>query len=291
MSEISLPVASQNVITVRLEPNAVQARDLAGLPALYLPFQLQLLLAGPKSDVQYTVVRMAGKLQNQAIGEFASFDLGPLAEVPSSRPFFRHQEAIVGLDHQRVKRFEDARSGKNAYFQISLSCLLWHRVEQTFEVARSTGYLEVDVPRSHWIDKVASVWNLSNIRLVEIEFPRNAVGEHFKTSYGKVEAAEKLFAGGQWKQTLAELYSAFEGLANSHGFSKPDQQFFVALLSGSHPVKKEKFKLALDGFCDILHMGRHEPKEATATFAVSPSDARFALTMAYAIFEYVTPRS
>jgi hypothetical protein len=290
MSETWLPVASQNVITVRLEPTSVEARDLAGLPALYLPLQLQLLLAGQNSDVQYTLVRMAGKLQNQPIGEFASFDLGPLAEVPSSRPFFRQQEAIVALDRQRIKRFEDARAGKNACFQISMSCLLWHRTQQNFEVARSSGYLEVDVPRSHWIDKVTSVWNLSNTRHIEIEFPKSGGGEHFKASYAKVETAERLFAGGQWKQTLAELHSAFEGLANSHGFNRPDQQFFAGMLSGLHPAKKEKFKLALDGFCDLLHLGRHEPKEATETFAVSPSDARFALTMAYAIFEYITPK-
>jgi hypothetical protein len=41
MSEVWLPVGGRNVITVRLEPNNVQGRDLAGQPRLYLPLQLQ----------------------------------------------------------------------------------------------------------------------------------------------------------------------------------------------------------------------------------------------------------
>ncbi|MGH9711761.1 MAG: hypothetical protein ACRD5M_00470 [Candidatus Acidiferrales bacterium] len=144
------------------------------------------------------------------------------------------------------------------------------------------------MPRSQWVDKVLSAWNLSKIKVVEINFPGNTAGENFRASYTKIEAAEKLFANGQWKQTLGELYSAFEALAKASGFAKPDQQFFAGVLSELHPVKKEIFKQALDAFCDLLHLGRHEPKEAAETFAVSPRDARFALIMAHAIFEYIT---
>lgn len=291
MNEIWLEVGGQNVVTVRLDPNSVHGRDTAGQPALYLPLQLQLLPAGQQKDVQYTLVRLTGKLLNQPLGEFASLDVGPLAEVPSPDPFFRQKEALVLLDRQQIKRFEDARAGSNAYFQIILSCLVWYPAQLQFGMARPSGYLEVKVPRSQWADNVVSVWNLSNIKVVEIEFPKSTAGENFRASYAKVEAAERLFANGQWKQTFGELYSAFEALARNLGAPKPDQQFFAALLSGLHPVKKEKFKLALDSFCDLLHLGRHEPKEAAETFAVSPSDARFALTMAYAIFEYITPNA
>lgn len=46
MSDLYLAVGGRNVVTVRLEPNSVQGRDMAGQPALYLPLQLQLLPAG-----------------------------------------------------------------------------------------------------------------------------------------------------------------------------------------------------------------------------------------------------
>lgn len=290
MSEIWLAASGRNVITVRLESNNVTGRDLAGVPALFFPLELQLLPGGEKGEAPYTLVRLAGTLQNQQHGEFAAFEVGPIAEASTPQAFFRQKQVTVPLDCLRVKRFEDARSGNDANFGIMLSCLLWHPAQQKFETVCG-GPLQVQVPKSHWAERVIAVWNLSNIKVVEIAFPKNIAGENFRAAYAKVETAERLYASGQWKQTLSELYSAFEALAKTLGFTRPDQQCFVALLSESHPVKKEKFKLALDSFCDLLHLGRHEPNEAAETFSVSRSDARFALLMAHAIFEYITPKS
>jgi hypothetical protein len=59
MSELLLAVGDQNVITVRLEPNSVQGRDMGGQPGLYLPLQIQLLPAGQKQEVEYTLLRLA----------------------------------------------------------------------------------------------------------------------------------------------------------------------------------------------------------------------------------------
>src|SRR5260221_14744833 len=117
MSEISLEVAGRQVITVRLDPNSLNGRDLGGQPALFLPIQLQLLPAGQNGDVQYTLVRVAGKLLNPPLGEFASFELSPLAVAPTASPFYRQYEAMVTLNPQRIRRFEDSRSGNDAYFQ------------------------------------------------------------------------------------------------------------------------------------------------------------------------------
>jgi hypothetical protein len=64
MSELCLEVGGRNVVTVRLDPNTVHGRDMEGQPSLYLPLQLQLLPAGQQKDVQYTLVRLAGKLLN-----------------------------------------------------------------------------------------------------------------------------------------------------------------------------------------------------------------------------------
>jgi len=289
MSEVSFVIADQQVATVRLDPNSLQGRDTAGALVLYMPLKLQLLLGGQKRDVQYTLLRLAGTLQNQPLGEFARFETAPLAAVPNPTPYDRHQDAFVALDRQQIKRFEDARGEGDARFQIMLSCLVWYPVAQRFDAPVSSGLLDIVVPRSQWVDRVILPWNLAGIKLVEIRFPKAVAGEPFRVSYGRIEAAEKLFANGQWKQTLAELYSAFEALAKANGFAKPDQQFFAGLLSELHPVKKEKLKLALDSFCDLLHLGRHEPKEAAEAFGVSARDAHFALIMAHAIFEYITP--
>jgi hypothetical protein len=294
MSEVWLAVGGRNVITVRLEPNNVRGQNMAALPALYLPLQLQLLLAGEKGDVQYTLVRLAGKLLSQPLGEFASFDVGPLAEVPNTAPFFRHQEALVALDRQQIKRFEDARAGNDAHLQIMLSCLAWYPAQQKFEVVRSPGYLEVTVPKSHWAERVVSVWNLSNIKLVEIEFPKSVAGENFRASYARLEEAERQFANGQNKQVLTTLRLSFEALAKSLGFERAGKEFFEFLFASAHPEKKEKARDALTGIYKFLHLGPHEQAnqpDPGSQPVVSRRDARFALTLAYAILEYITPET
>ncbi len=289
MSEVSLPVEGRNTITIRLEPNSVYGQDMAGQPALCLPLQLQMVPTGQQKNVEYTLLRLAGTLQSHSVGQFGSFEAAPLAETSNSEPYFRPQSATVILHRQQIRQFEDARGGKDAHLQIMLSCLLSLPAPPRFEVSRSPGYLDVTIPRSHWVDRVLFPWNLSTVKIVEIRFPGSAAGENFRSSYAKVESAEKLFANGQWKQTLAELYSAFESLAKGYGYARPDQQFFAGVLSSLHPAKKEQLKLSFDSFCDLLHLGRHEPNETPNSLELSARDAHFALIMAHAIFEYITP--
>jgi hypothetical protein len=292
MSEISLDVGGfRQSLTLRLEPNSVQGWDLAGQPALRLQLQVQLLLGGEHADVQYTVLRLSGTLRNSRLGEFATFELGPLALIPNPTPFFRSCDATVVLDRQRIRRFEDARSGDNAYFQITPSALVWYPAENKFEVPVSHAYLDVLIPKSHWVENVVSRWNLSSVKIIEIEFPTNAVGENFRMAYARVEEAESLFANGQYKQTMTSLRLSFEALAISLGFEKRVRDCFESLFASSHPEKGEKAREALTGLYKFLHLGPHEQAEQPGT-SVQPvvlrRDARFALTMAYVVFEYIT---
>jgi hypothetical protein len=292
MSEVSFVVADHQVATVRLDPNSLQGRDVAGVPALYMPLKLQLLPGGQKRDVQYTLLRLAGTLQNQPLGEFARFEVAPLAAVPNATPFDRHQDAFVTLDRHQIKRFEDARGEGDARFQLMLSCLVWYPLGQRFDAPPSSGYLEVVVPRSHWIDKVLSAWNLSKIKIVEIKFPGNAAGENFRTAYARVEEAEKLFAHGHYKQVLTALRLSFEALAKSFGAEKAGKEFFESLFASTNPEKKEKACNALNNIYRFLHLGPHEQVDhqgSNGQAAITRQDARFALTLAHAIFEYITP--
>lgn len=293
MSEIGFAVADRQVVTVRLEPTALQARDMAGVPCLSLPFQIQLLPSGQKGDVEYTLVRLAGALQNQIIGEFARFEVGPLALVPIPTPFFRPQEAVVELDRLRFRRFEDARDGRDAHFQITLSALVWYPTQQRFDVSVSSGPLGVLVPRSYWIDNILPQMNLSNSKVIEVTFA-GSTGENFRASYGRIEEAEKLFASGLYKQMLTSLRLAFEGLSKSFGFEKPSKEFFESLFANAHPEKKEKASAALTAVYKFLHLGPHEHTTSTPNTndqpVVTRQDARFALTMAYTVFEYITPK-
>ncbi len=292
MAEASFSIRSFNVLKVRLDPTDVQGRDVGGLPVLSFPLKLQLLPAGPEqTGLQYVLLRLAGSVSGHPIGEFASFDAGPLAEASHPSAFERHCEVSVPLDRVRVKRFEDARAGSNAGLTLSFSGLVWLSAPQsTFERIHASSQLQIDVPKSHWAERVLHPWGLDSVKLVELTFPKSEAGENFRAAYSHVETAEKHFANGEYKQVLVELHSAFEGLARELGFSNPDQQFFAHMLAEFHPEKKEKTKLALDYLCGFLHLGRHQPKTSPETFQISRSDARFGLVMAHSVFEYITPK-
>ena len=59
------------------------------------------------------------------MGEFASFDAGPLAEQSNASPYDRAEEVVVPLDRLQVKRFEDTRAGANAQLNISFLGLIY----------------------------------------------------------------------------------------------------------------------------------------------------------------------
>lgn len=289
MPEVGINVGNLQVVTIRLEPTDVFGSDTPAWARLTFRFQIQLLPGqGQQEEFNYALLRLAGYLDTPKIGRFAEFEAGPLVEESRPYPLWRQLSVDIDLDHRRIRKFEDARSGADARFDIQFSGLAWVPKHQKFEIVRSSGLLQVSVPRSHWADQVVSRWGLDRVKLVEVRFPESQAGDNFRAAYGNVEAAEKLYASGQWKQVLAELHSAFQRLAKSYGCENPDQQFFVRVLEALHPAKKEKMKLALDYLCEFLHLGRKETRESPDTFSVSPKDARFALTLVHAIFEYIT---
>jgi hypothetical protein len=299
MPEVTMEVKGFNVLKVRLDPTDVYGQDMAGQPCLCLPLKLQLLpAAGPQlqqtTTAQYVLVRLTGTASSNRVGEFATFDSGPLAEPSNPSPFERHQEVKVQLDRTRVKRYEDARAGSDASLTLSFSALVWFpNIPSSIDVVRAYR-LEIAVPKSHWVERVIGPWGLDSIELFEIRFPSSAVGENFRTSYQRLKAAEKLFVSGLYKQVLTELRQGFEALATSLGYEKRVKECFESLFADSHPDKKEKAREALNGLYRFLHLGPHDQADAAETKNQPPivrSDARFALIMAHAIFEYITPQS
>jgi len=294
MAETSFTIRSYEVLKVRLEPTDVRGTGSVARPMLRLPLKLQIMPTRAQlGDVNYALLRLAGTLSSPAVGEFAEFEVGPIVE--ESRPdayYVRPLDVQVGLDQPRVRQFEDARSGANAQFSVSLSGLVWFPQDQKFENAYSASPLQVIVPRSHWVDEVTSRWGLSSVKMIEITFPASKVGETFRSAYAHVEGAEKLFANGHYKQVLTELRLAFEGLANSLGFEKHMKECFDHLLAEFGAEKKEKAREAVLNLYRFLHLGPHEQVQAPETAeepAITRGDARFALVMTYAVFEYITP--
>jgi len=243
--------------------------------------------------MSYVLLRLTGRIEAPKIGEIAHFDAGPLVEEPPPHPFPAPLDITVDLDRARVWQYEEARSGAEAQLNITFSGLAWLPQKQRFERVYSSGQLQLRVPRSHWVDEVVSRWGLSGVKMIEISFPTSKVGDNFRSAHAHVESAEKLFASGQYKQVLTELRLAFEGLTNSLGFEDHVKDCLDHLFAEFGGEKKEKAREAVLSLYKFLHLGPHQVIQAPNAIgetAITRSDARFALVMTHAVFEYVTPK-
>ena len=294
MAEVYLQVRSYGVMTIRIDQTAVRGDGSPTRRVLRLPFEVQILsIQGKQQTIDYTIIRMAGVIKMKDMQTLAEFEARPLSEESNSGAFFRQLYIEIPLDLPTIEKFEEARSRGDAFLFVSFSGLLWFPKEAKFEKITSASDLQFSVPRSTWTDQVLPRWGLSTVKLVEIRFPQGTAGDNFRNAYARVEAAEKSFANGLYKQVLTELRLSFEALAISLEFKGQVKECLESLFADSHPDKREKARDALNGLYRFLHLGPHEQggqAEAGGQPVVLRRDARFALTMAYAIFEYITPR-
>jgi hypothetical protein len=291
MAEAFFQIRNYGVLTARIDPTKVQGDGSPQRPVLRLPLELQVL---PAQTFEYTLLLLVGTLKVKGAETLAEFNVGPLAEHSDSRPYYRPVDVHVALDLPTVRKFEEVRSGADAFLPLSFRGLVWFPKEAKFETISLQSDLHLTVPRSTWADQVLLRWGLDRVKLVEIRFPSTAVGDNLRAAYARVEEAERLFANGHYKQVLTTLRLSFEALAISLGFEKRVRDCFGSLFAGSHPEKGEKALEALTGLYKFLHLGPHEQAEQpdiSGRQVVLRADARFALTMAYVVFEYITSQN
>jgi len=154
-----------------------------------------------------------------------------------------------------------------------------------FELLRDL-MLQLQVPRSHWVDNVLNGWNVSDLRLLEVTAPTNSRKE-LALAYTRLEKAEQLYRTGDYPHVLSELRSALAAVAACYSAQQADKNTFDRMLINSHPKVREKLREALHYFAAFLHLGPHEPSpKPESPVPISRHDARLALVTTHAIFEY-----
>ena len=285
MAEASFNVKDRGVLRVRLEPTEIVGTGSPSFPTLTLQLKLRLLPAQLQSAVNYTLLRLAGKLSvaNENT-DLASFEAPPLAETSSPNPHERTLFLAVPLDMRRVKHIEELRNGKDLFFKITLTGLVVDSNSE-FERLQDIG-LQLTVPRSHWIDRVLNVWNISDLRLLEINYSGDGRKE-ITLAKARLAQAEQFYRTGDYAHVLTELRSAFAAVAESYSAQQADKNLFAKMLVNTHPQVRQKLRDSFHCFCAFLNLGPHEPSPTPETPAsISRHDARFALVTAHAIFEY-----
>jgi hypothetical protein len=285
MAEDCFAVYGRSVLRVRLEPTEIFGTGSSVFPALTLQLKLQLLPTQIQSSlVNYTLVRLAGKLHFANDNtHLASFEAPPLAETSDANSREHHLQVDVPLDIRQIKRIEELRDGKDLILRLILSGLVALQGSGEFVRLQEIA-LQLQVPRSYWIDRALNPWKISDLRLLEINAPTNRQKE-IVSAQQKLTKAEQFYRTGDYPQVLTELRNAFDAMLESP--QQSPKATLEKMLVNAHPKVREQLQKTFLSFRDLLHLGPHEPSSTPEVpVPISRHDARFALVTAHAIFEY-----
>jgi hypothetical protein len=283
MSEAAFTVKMNGAGRVRLESTDIVGTGGPANPELNLGLKVQLL---PSGQMHYTLLRVGGKIyasnENHPV---VTFEHQPIAEESTTNAYERPVNIAVPLTLTQIKHIEDLRSGNNLLLRIVLSGVVALKQPNEFERLQDIT-LQVEVPRSHWIDRALNVWGVSDLRLLEIKFPGNSHKE-MATARTRLGRAENLYRIGDYPHVLTELRSAFDAIAEAYSQKGVGKEAWEKILTHTHAGVRDKLLESLAAFRQFLHLGPHEPLPTTQTpTTISRQDARFALVVAHAIFEY-----
>jgi hypothetical protein len=275
-------VKSNGVGRVRLEATDIFGMGAQANPQLVLNLKFQLL---PFGQTTYTLLRVHAKIfvgnDNQHV---AAVEHPPMTEDSTPNLYERQVALNVPLTMSQIKRIEDLRNGSDLRLRVTLSGLVYLKQSNEFERLQEMS-LDVAVPQSHWVNTALKVWRVSDLRLLEINFPDSP--KEMATARERLERAEGLYRVGDYPHVLSQLRSAFDAMAEAYSQKGVSKETWEKMLSHTHTDVRGKLLGSFAAFRDFLHLGPHEPMPTPqAPVPISRQDARFALIVAHAIFEY-----
>jgi hypothetical protein len=283
MSETTFSVKMNGVGRVRLESTDIIGTGGPANPELTLGLKVQLLPFGP---THYTLLRIGGKIYvSNENHPLVTFEHPSIAEESTTHAYDRAVNLSVPLTLVQIKHIEDLRGGKNLLLRIVLSGLVALKQNNEFEKLQDFT-LQVEVSRSHWIDRALNAWAVSDLRLLEIKFSGESPKE-MVTARERLERAEGLYRVGDYPHVLTELRNAFDAIAQAYSQKGVGKDAWEQLLTHTHTSVRDKLLDSLSAFRQYLHLGPHQPLPTQQTpTPISRQDARFALVVAHAIFDY-----
>jgi hypothetical protein len=288
MSEATFSVKNNGVGKVRLESTDIIGIGSPANPQLLLGIKFQLHPLGQNS---YTLLRVHGKIfvgnENHPV---ATAEHPPFTEESYQNIYDRTVQLSVPLTLTQIKHIEDVRSGNDLRLKLILSGLVALKQLNEFERLQDMN-LDISVPRSHWIDMVLKQWGVSDLRLLEIKFP-GASHKEMATARQRLAQAEEFYRVGNYPQVLTELRNAFDAIAQEYSQKGVGKDAWEEILAHAHAGVRERLLEMLASFRKLLHLGPHQPLPTSQTpTPISRQDARFALIVAHAVFEYFSAQN
>jgi hypothetical protein len=208
---------------ISVEEVKISGRGGPEFPCLSIPVDIILrpLEREPKIKA-CTILWIKSNLQigDKKIGEGIS---EPMEEYSWPDPSPRNFLIEIPLDLYRIEKIEEQRNG-DIQFRLLGSMLIavhpsitrvgpderqeYNRCVEQFAIGRID--IALNIPQSHWVDKILSNLGYGKVKLIEIPIPEKIVPDIFQKALNELQESKKYFIDGDYDKVVAHCRNAIQ---------------------------------------------------------------------------------
>jgi len=234
MPEASFAIQGYRLGSIRVESQKVRGEGGPLYPRLVIPFSLSFKPMKVTKDEQeqeieyvqnYTVLYFWGSLSISSVKpeiKIADFQSEPLLHF--SEEWDSDYTIYIPLDLPRIEYLEEIRKGDIGVQIRSRALIAKHplvpvgqreRDKRIQELLTIHFDLPVEIPQSHWVDKVLPGLGYGKVKLIEVPIPEKIVPEIFQKALRELEEARRYFVEGEHDKVVAHCRGAVEQIPNT----------------------------------------------------------------------------
>lgn len=295
MAKTDFTIQEYTIGKIYSEPTSVTAQGAPYYPRLNIPIELVIeSISHPSKEVPQCVIL---SVQSELYTGNSNSKIADSTPIFDTLKFINNNKARTDyrlefpLDSYRIKAIEEERRG-NTSLKVKLNLLAGHykalsiqdehgQSTQTFltryEKLSPSYNLAIDVPQSHWVEKVLPLLGLGEYFIIEMPQGKKTLQE----AWGYLEKAESAFRTWNEKDVFANCREMAESLGQVVKVNFGEQDF----------TYKEKWIRSFKNFQHLislyLHMEEHRRDHPSNTVSTSKADAEHVLIMSKALIKYV----
>lgn len=226
MAEASFTIGTYSLLNINIQPEKVSGQGGPFYPQLTFPltinFHSREIEEGRQKFLKhYTLLELWGNLFISGeirimIGKFRS---EPILCRSLERGNRSSYTITVPLDFFRIEKIESLREG-NISFWFGFEVLIAEhpkipsterRIDERIEkIHKSFSELSIEVPQSHWIEKVLPGLGYGKYKVVEIPIPEKVIPEIYQRALDELIRAEKYFKEGDYDKVVVHCRNAIQ---------------------------------------------------------------------------------
>ncbi|MGI8655385.1 MAG: hypothetical protein ACR2LC_09220 [Pyrinomonadaceae bacterium] len=295
MAETDFRIQESSIVRIHSEPTSVTAQGAPYYPRLNIPIELVIeSISHPSKEVpQYVILNVQSELytgnsDNNIADSTPIFD--PLQFINNNKARTNYSLEFP-LDSYRIKAIEEERRG-NINLKVKLKLLVGHykalsiqdehgQSTQTFltryEKLSPSYDLALDIPQSHWVEKVLPLLGLGEYFIIEMPKGKKTLQE----AWGYLEKAESAFRTWNEKDVFANCRELGASLEQAVKINFGEQDFSY----------KEKWGRSFKNFEHLLslylHMEEKRREYPSSSVSTAKADAEHVLIISKALIKYV----